>query len=86
MGTITEKLYKILETKNDFYQRFVKAGIEIDDTTPFSKYPKLMENMGGGNIFVSNIQTEIAQEVSVTETIESSPCLINITDITASIE
>ena len=47
MGTITEKLYKILETKNDFYQRFVKAGIEIDDTTPFSKYPKLMENMGG---------------------------------------
>lgn len=85
MGTITEKLYKILETKNDFYQRFVKAGIEIDDTTPFSKYPKLMENMGG-NIFVSNIQTEIAQEVSVIETIESSPCLINITDITASIE
>ena len=48
MGTITEKLYKILETKNDFYQRFVKAGIEIDDTTPFSKYPKLMGNRGGG--------------------------------------
>ena len=85
MGSIADKLNKILETKNDFYQRFVKAGIEIDDTTPFSKYPKLMENMGG-NIFVSNIQTEIAQEVSVIETIESSPCLINITDITASIE
>ena len=47
MGSIADKLYKILETKNDFYQRFVKAGIEIDDTTPFSKYPKLMENMGG---------------------------------------
>lgn len=85
MGSIADKLNKILETKNDFYQRFVKAGIEIDDTTPFSKYPKLMENMGG-NIFVSNIQTEITQEVSVIETIESSPCLINITDITASIE
>lgn len=47
MGSIADKLNKILETKNDFYQRFVKAGIEIDDTTPFSKYPKLMENMGG---------------------------------------
>lgn len=85
MGSIVDKLNKILETKNDFYQRFIKAGIEIDDTTPFSKYPKLMENMGE-NIFITNIKSEIAQEVSVIETIESSPCLINITDITASIE
>lgn len=35
---------------------------------------------------VSGIQTEIAQEVSVIDTIEVSPCLINITNITASIE
>lgn len=35
---------------------------------------------------VSEIQTEIAQEVSVIDTIEVSPCLINITNITASIE
>lgn len=87
MGTLTQKIYKLLDTKNNIKDILLSKDA-IDDDTPFAKYPEAIRIIieGGAIPSVSNIITEIAQEVSVIETIESSPCLANIIDITASIE
>ena len=60
MGTIVDKLNIILNTKNNFKQKFNEKGVTVDDSVPFSEYPNKMDELSGGD---GLINTSVAQQI-----------------------
>lgn len=52
MGTLTQKIYKLLDTKNNIKDILLSRDA-IDDSTPFAEYPEAIRAIieGGGNTF-----------------------------------
>lgn len=63
MGTTTEKLQKILDTKNAIKQSIINKGGNIDNTTPFSQYSNAIDNLSI-ILAVSSLPTASAENVN----------------------
>lgn len=48
MGTITDKLNKVLETKSNLKTAIINKGGSIDSSTPFSQYATVLESLPKG--------------------------------------
>lgn len=48
MGTIADKLNRVLESKSQIKDALISKGVEIPDDTPFRSYPSLVDNIQTG--------------------------------------
>ena len=74
MGTTTDKINAILNTKENMKYKFNEKGVAVDDSVPFSEYPNKMDELSGGdNMSISNSQGELfkSAEVSQLEMLDS---------------
>ena len=49
MGTTTDKINAILNTKENMKYKFNEKGVAVDDSVPFSEYPNKMDELSGGS-------------------------------------
>lgn len=54
MGTTTDKINAILNTKENMKYKFNEKGVAVDDSVPFSEYPNKMDELSGGDSFAVN--------------------------------
>ena len=57
MGTTTDKINAILNTKGNMKKKFNEKGVPVDDSVPFSEYPDKMDELSSGSS--STISNEI---------------------------
>lgn len=50
MGTIADKLNRVLETKNAIKQALINKGVEVSDTDSFESYAGKIDSIGGINL------------------------------------
>ena len=48
MGTIADKLNRVLESKSQIKDALISKGVEVPDNTPFRSYPSLVDNIQTG--------------------------------------
>lgn len=87
MGTTTDKINAILNTKENMKYKFNEKGVAVDDSVPFSEYPNKMDELSGGdNMSISNSQGELfkSAEVSQLEMLDSGTTYI-ISAVTAAL-
>lgn len=55
MGTIADKLNRVLESKSQIKDALISKGVEIPDDTPFRSYPSLVDNIqtGGADLNIA---------------------------------
>lgn len=49
MGTTSDKINAILNTKENMKYKFNEKGVAVDDSVPFSQYPNKMDELSGGS-------------------------------------
>lgn len=49
MGTTTDKINAILNTKENIKLKLNEKGVVVDDSVPFSEYPNKMDEISGGS-------------------------------------
>ena len=68
MGTTTDKINAILNTKGNMKKKFNEKGVPVDDSVPFSQYPDKMDELSGGdNMSISNSQGELFKSAEVSQ-------------------
>ena len=68
MGTTTDKINAILNTKGNMKKKFNEKGVAVDDSVPFSQYPNKMDELSGGdNMSISNSQGELFKSAEVSQ-------------------
>lgn len=68
MGTTTDKINAILNTKENMKHKFNEKGVDVDDSVPFSEYPNKMDELSGGdNMSISNSQGELFKSAEVSQ-------------------
>lgn len=64
MGTTTEKLQKVLDSKNAIKNSIINKGVSIDDTTPFSQYASAIDSISSkGNPIERTVTPTKSQQI-----------------------
>ena len=68
MGTTSDKINAILNTKENMKYKFNEKGVAVDDSVPFSEYPNKMDELSSGdNMSISNSQCELFKSAEVSQ-------------------
>lgn len=89
MGSIADKLNTILNTKNNFKQKFNEKGVTVDDNVPFSEYPNKIDELSGMSTFQIGVSdVKLGKMISSSEIINPLyiVCDINVSNCSVTLD